>query len=44
MVLSALPWPEVQRSKMGSLETLAEHKQGLRFSLSPRFSHEEPNR
>lgn len=35
MVLIALPWPEVQRSKLGSLETLGEDKQGLRLSLSP---------
>ena len=39
---SALPMPEVQRSKMGSLETLGEDKQGPRFSLSLPFIHEEP--
>lgn len=39
--LSALPMPEVQRSKMGSLETLGEDKQGPCFSLSLPFIHEE---
>ena len=43
MVLSALPRPEVQRSKMGSLETLGEDKERLRFSLSLPFTHEEPD-
>lgn len=44
MVLSAPPRPEVQRSKVGSLETVGEEKQGLRFSLSLPFTHEEPDR
>lgn len=41
MVLSALPRPEVRRSKTGSLEALGEDKQGLCFSLSLPFTHEE---
>lgn len=41
MVLSVLPRPEVQRSKIGSLETLGEDKQGLCFSFSLPFTQEE---